>query len=201
MHYLLPRHERSQTRSLDLGRLLAVQEAEKANELPADLVAYLVGGVRGVKDEREHLEKLVEVRVKQRRLRLKQVEDCAENGPVFEVVVPERKRVEEDGQHLVKRHRGCVLDDHTGNRADSVVARVKLRGRCVWCGVEDWPKRGEDLKVLCGEVDLRVFNEKTRGEGGIALHFGLFVAQCAVEEVREGLRVGSNGALHGTNDL
>ena len=69
MYHLLPGYEGSQSRSLDLGRLLAVQQADEADEFCADLVANLVRA-RGVKDEREHLEELVELRVEEGGLRL-----------------------------------------------------------------------------------------------------------------------------------
>ena len=123
--HLLARDKCSETRGLNLCRLLAAQQADERNELRTDLVANLVR-TRGVEHEREHVEQLVEVWVKDGGLGLEQVEDCTEDGPILEVVVPQGQRAEEDGQHLVERDRGRVLDNHPCDGTNGVVARVQL---------------------------------------------------------------------------
>ncbi len=171
--------------------LLAVDQLEKVDELPANLIANLVR-VLGVKHVRKRGQEAVHEGIQRSAVRLEQEEQRAEHRAVLEEVVLQRQCSGEEGQHLREGDGTCVADNETRDSTAGVVLRVQAGRGGVLRDNEQGLESAEKLEVLWGEVDSGVLNEEAGGEGGVAEDLALIVTKGTVEEFKQLLGIWSD---------
>jgi len=139
--------ENTQAVCLNFVRDLPVKQANEGNQLCPCLVAdlFIVGRIQNGSENRK---KVVEVGSKDSRLGLEEVENGAEDGAVFEVIVLEGKGADKDGKNLVQRDGSSTLQNHAGDSASSIVLGIEPGRGGILVDIEEGSEGSKNVEEL-----------------------------------------------------
>ena len=76
-----------------------------------------------------------------------------------------------------------------------------LGRRTIWVDIKEGAENLKERKVLSGKIKLAMFNQKTSGERGVALDFGIWIIEGANEQLEERLGPWGDGVLHASDNF